>query len=158
MLIESADAMEALGERLGRAFAHTGGCIALRGGLGAGKTRFVRGLARGAAVDDPEIVSSPTYVLLNIYPATPPQKTLYHLDAYRIASEEDFEAVGLPDLLSPENIVAIEWPERIESLLPPDRLEMTIERSDDENHREVTLTPTGPATAAATAGLGDKPA
>src|SRR5438309_945802 len=91
----------ALGERLGR-LAAPGLCIALHGMLGAGKTHLVRGLARGAAVADEGLVSSPTYVLLNVYPAArgvAGSKTVFHLDAYRVAGEEDLAAVGFQEML-----------------------------------------------------------
>ena len=81
----------ALGRRVG-ALCEPGMCITLSGPLGAGKTHFVRGLAEGAGVADVGLVSSPTYVLLNIYPAdarNAEAKAVYHLDAYRLAGGED---------------------------------------------------------------------
>jgi tRNA threonylcarbamoyladenosine biosynthesis protein TsaE len=121
-------------------------CIALRGGLGAGKTQLVRGLARGAATADPSLVSSPTYVLMNEYPAGPNGLTVWHLDAYRVAGPDDFAAIGFEDLLrgdSGPGIVALEWPERIEELLPPDRLDIEIDRGDHENERLIRLSALG---------------
>src|SRR5690348_2230878 len=101
----------ALGRALGK-LAPTPLCIALNGQLGAGKTHLVRGIAAGAQVADPNLVSSPTYVLLNIYPAAPANphsKTVFHLDAYRTHSLADFEAVGLDELLEQPAITVIEW-------------------------------------------------
>src|SRR4051812_383864 len=72
-------------------------CIALEGELGAGKTQFARGVAEGAGVENPGLVSSPTYVLLNIYQG---HKPVYHLDAYCVAGPADFEAVGFEEILS----------------------------------------------------------
>ena len=74
-----------------------GECVALRGDLGAGKTQFVRGLVRGLG-GNPRAVSSPTFVLLNVYEAG--RLPVYHLDAYRVAGPDDFEAIGFSELLS----------------------------------------------------------
>ncbi len=90
-------------------------CIALHGNLGAGKTQLTRGIAIGVRVDDIRLVSSPTYVLLNIYPGTKP---VFHLDAYRVESDEDFAAVGFEELLAADGIVVVEWAEKIMPLLP----------------------------------------
>ena len=142
------------GRQLG-ALAQPGQCIALHGPLGAGKTHLVRGIASGAQVADPEIVSSPTYVLLNIYPADPANphsKTVYHLDAYRTHGAEDFAALDLGDFLSATDdaskeapgIVVIEWAARIGPLLPADHLAITLEPADDTT-RELAISASGPA-------------
>src|SRR6266446_6144022 len=73
-----------------------GACIALHGELGAGKTQFVRGLVRGLG-GNPRSVSSPTFVLLNVYDTG--RLPLYHLDAYRIHGADDFESIGFTELL-----------------------------------------------------------
>ena len=101
-----------------------GECAALYGDLGAGKTQFVRGLVRGLG-GNPRAVSSPTFVLLNVYEAG--RLTVYHLDAYRVSGADDFEAIGFSELLAQGGVVVVEWAERIESLLPPDRIEVRIE-------------------------------
>jgi tRNA threonylcarbamoyladenosine biosynthesis protein TsaE len=100
-----------------------GSCIALHGNLGAGKTQFVRGLVKGLGGDG-RAVSSPTFVLLNVYPT--PTLTVYHLDAYRVGGPEDFEAIGFPELLEQGGIVVVEWPERVEALIPPTALHIRI--------------------------------
>ena len=139
----------ALGQLIGQ-LAPPNTCIALHGNLGAGKTHLTRGIALGAAVEDPSLVSSPTYVLLNIYRESPAHnsKPVFHMDAYRISSEEDFAVVGFDELLTSNGIVVIEWAEKISHLLPPDRLEITIEPADTEEERLFTLTPTGQTSAA----------
>src|SRR5439155_26536453 len=82
-------------------------CLALYGDLGAGKTQFVRGLVRGLG-GNPRAVSSPTFVLLNIYDTG--RLTVYHLDAYRVAGADEFEAIGFAELLeAPGAIVVVEW-------------------------------------------------
>jgi tRNA threonylcarbamoyladenosine biosynthesis protein TsaE len=124
--------------------AHPNSCIALHGQLGAGKTHLTRGIAIGAGVDDPTLVSSPTYVLLNIYPG---KKPVFHMDAYRIASEEDFAAVGFEELLQAGGVAVVEWAEKVADFLPADRLELVMEPGESETERLLTATATGPASA-----------
>jgi tRNA threonylcarbamoyladenosine biosynthesis protein TsaE len=100
-----------------------GEVIALHGDLGAGKTHFVRGLVRGLGGAQ-RGVSSPTFVLLNVYDTG--RLTVYHLDAYRIHGSEDFESIGFAELLEQGGIVAVEWPERVESLLPTHQIRVSI--------------------------------
>ena len=98
---------------------------------------------------DSDLVSSPTYVLLNIYPGKhgdPGSKTLYHLDAYRTTGGEEFEALGFEEWLAEEAIVVVEWPSRIAALLPADRLEIHIETLD-ENTRLFRVIDHGPLAA-----------
>ncbi len=101
-----------------------GDCLTLQGDLGAGKTQFVRGLVR-ALGGDARRVCSPTFVLLNVYP-TPPM-TVYHLDAYRVRGDEDFEAIGFTELLDQRGLVVVEWPERIAGLLPRRRVSVRLD-------------------------------
>jgi tRNA threonylcarbamoyladenosine biosynthesis protein TsaE len=113
-----------------------GECIALHGDLGAGKTQFVRGLVRGLGGSE-RAVSSPTFVLLNVYPTG--RLKIFHLDAYRIHGPEDFEAIGFTELLDQAGIVAVEWPERIADLLPEKTIYVRIE-SIGESDREIEIT------------------
>jgi tRNA threonylcarbamoyladenosine biosynthesis protein TsaE len=103
---------------------------------------MVRGMARGAGADA-ALVSSPTYVLLNVYPAGTGGVAVYHLDAYRVGGEEDFAAVGFEELLESGGLVVVEWAERVEGLLPGDRVEVAIERGEDEGQRVVRVWGTG---------------
>jgi len=100
-----------------------GETIALHGDLGAGKTQFVRGLVRGLGGDE-RSVSSPTYVLLNVY-ATP-RFSVFHLDAYRVSGPDDFDAIGFTELLDQGGVVVVEWAGRVLDLLPPARIDVTI--------------------------------
>jgi tRNA threonylcarbamoyladenosine biosynthesis protein TsaE len=109
-----------------------GECVALDGDLGAGKTQFVRGLVRGLG-GNPRAVSSPTFVLLNVYDAG--RLTVYHLDAYRVGGADDFEAIGFTELLAQGGVVVVEWAARVESLLPPDRIRVTILPTGEESRR-----------------------
>ena len=101
-----------------------GECIALHGDLGAGKTQFVRGLVGGLG-GDVRSVSSPTYVLLNVYKTG--RLPVYHLDAYRVAGADDFESIGFPELLEQGGVVVVEWAGRIADLLPANHIAIEIE-------------------------------
>jgi len=83
--------------------------VLLSGELGAGKTAFVRGLARGLG-SDPEEVASPTFVLLTAYPGA---LTLHHADLYRLAGNGDERELGLEELPGPRGVLAVEWAERL---------------------------------------------
>ena len=86
-----------------------GEVVLLTGELGAGKTAFVRGLARGLG-GDPEEVSSPTFVLLTAYPG---RLTLHHADLYRLRGDGDERELGLEELPGPGGVLAVEWAERL---------------------------------------------
>jgi len=114
----------------------TGGeCIALNGDLGAGKTHFVRGLVKGLGASG-RAVSSPTYVLLNVYDT--PRMKVYHLDAYRVNGADDFDAIGFGELLDQGGVVVVEWASRVTDLLPADRIDITLEVTG-ENARTITV-------------------
>jgi tRNA threonylcarbamoyl adenosine modification protein YjeE len=100
-----------------------GECIALHGDLGAGKTQFTRGIVR-ALGGSPLAVSSPTFVLLNVYHT--PRFDVFHLDAYRASGPEELEAIGFGELLGQGGLVIVEWAERIAALLPADHLSIRI--------------------------------
>jgi tRNA threonylcarbamoyladenosine biosynthesis protein TsaE len=102
----------ALGERLARRL-DRGSVVALRGGLGAGKTCLTKGIARGLGID--ETITSPTYTIISEYRGRLP---LYHIDAYRLAGDEDFENLGGEELLFGGGVSVIEWSDRIPHSLP----------------------------------------
>jgi tRNA threonylcarbamoyladenosine biosynthesis protein TsaE len=123
-----------------------GDVIALEGELGAGKTTFVRGLAEGLGVDQ-AMVSSPTFVFINQYPATKGALAgghLTHVDAYRLISEEDLEPLGWDRLFDEAGRAAglsaavIEWPKRIEPALPRDCARVSI-TSEGSSHRRIEV-------------------
>ena len=102
-----------------------GAVVALRGELGAGKTCLVRGMA--AAIGTAAAVSSPTFTMVNEYEGTP---KIYHVDLYRIAEPREVMDLGYEDLFdSPDGICVVEWAERAEKLLPPKRLDLTLEHA-----------------------------
>ena len=104
--------------------------------LGAGKTVFSRGFARGIGIT--EQVSSPTYTIVQEYDI-PSGGRLYHLDLYRISGVESALAFGVDEFIDdPEAIRLIEWPMRIEGILPSDCIKVAIEHVDDTT-REITI-------------------
>ena len=119
----SVEQTRALGVRLGRIL--TGGeVIALIGPLGAGKTQWVKGLSEGAGVSDPDAVNSPTFVLVNEYAG---RVYLHHLDAYRLSGPADLIALGFDEMICSGSTVVVEWADRVISVLPEDRLTITLE-------------------------------
>ncbi len=100
---------EALGERFGRA-AQNGFVFALSGDLGAGKTQFVKGLARGLGIS--ARVHSPTFTLVNEYGGG--RLKLFHLDLYRLETREQILSAGIEEFLQPDGVSVIEWAERLE--------------------------------------------
>jgi len=112
-----------------------GECVALYGELGAGKTQFVRGLARGLGAN-PKRVSSPTFVLLNIYKGG--KLTVFHLDAYRVAGEGEFEGIGFAEMLEQNGVVVVEWAEKVKHLLPGKRVDVRI-KTTGKTTREITI-------------------
>ncbi len=109
-----------------------GECIALEGDLGAGKTQFVRGLLAGLG-GDPRTVSSPTFVLLNIYDTG--RLPVFHLDAYRVAGSEDFDAIGFGELLEQGGVVVVEWASRVTDLLPGSMIKVQLSVVDANTRR-----------------------
>ena len=107
--------------------------LAFHGGLGMGKTTFVRGLALGLGSLDE--VSSPTFSLVHEYRSTP---KLYHFDMYRVTSFDDLYSTGFFDYLETGAILAIEWSENIEDALPDRTIRVTFERLEEEKRR-ITL-------------------
>ncbi len=123
---EGEDETIALGAELGRVL-RAGDVVALHGELGAGKTRFVRGVARGMGID-PDGVSSPTFVLMNEYDGA--FLPLVHADAYRLRGADELESTGWDVAADGRAVVVVEWAERIESALPA---------VDDERRFDVRL-------------------
>ncbi len=131
-ITRSAEETIAFAEKIGRLL-HAGDVVAYRGGLGAGKTTFTRGLAMGIGLEDN--VTSPTFALVNEYRG---RVNLYHFDMYRISDSAELETTGFYDYPAEESIFAIEWSENIEDVLPNGTVYITIERIDDET-REITV-------------------
>ncbi|HHW02439.1 MAG TPA: tRNA (adenosine(37)-N6)-threonylcarbamoyltransferase complex ATPase subunit type 1 TsaE [Thermoanaerobacterales bacterium] len=120
---------EKLGEALGKRL-KAGDFLALTGDLGAGKTAFTRGVARGLGIL--EDITSPTFTIINQYEAPVP---LAHMDAYRLNSPEELENAGFYDYLE-DFVVVLEWADRVEELLPADVLWIYFTVLD-ENRRSI---------------------
>ena len=120
---------ESAGESLGASLSG-GDVVLLFGDLGAGKTAFVRGMARGIGASTDE-VSSPTFTIVQEYAAR--ATTLFHVDLYRLEPAE-IDDLGLDDLIAGDGIVAIEWADRWKGR-PEDAVEVRIEETEDERRR-----------------------
>ena len=116
----------ALGERLARGL-KPGSVVALYGGLGAGKTNFAKGIARGLGVT--ETITSPTYTIVCEYGACVGgfPVPLYHIDAYRLEGDEDFESTGAGEFIGSGGITIIEWSERIPRFIPENAITVKID-------------------------------
>jgi tRNA threonylcarbamoyladenosine biosynthesis protein TsaE len=130
-------ATETLGTLLGRAFIG-GEVIALIGPLGAGKTCFVRGIARGLGIL-PEDVASPTFTLVHEYDGRLP---MVHIDLFRVDAAEALNDLGLEEYLESAAVTVIEWADKTFALLPRDHLRITMEPVADDS-RQITLSPFG---------------
>jgi tRNA threonylcarbamoyladenosine biosynthesis protein TsaE len=124
---------EAAGETFGRSL-RAGTVVLLYGDLGAGKTAFVRGMARGVGAN-PDEVSSPTFTLIQEYAGR--AFPLYHVDLYRLAAAE-VEDLGLEDLLEANGVVAIEWAERWNAR-PIGAVEVWLEHLGEDRRRIRTI-------------------
>jgi len=120
-----------LGEKLGRLISQ-GITISLTGDLGAGKTTFVQGLAKGLGVPDSFYVTSPSYTIINEYPG---RVDLCHMDLYRLGSREELEYIGFDEIISQDKVIIIEWPGIIEQGLMSFNLDITIKVDEDFNRK-----------------------
>lgn len=116
--------------------------IALTGELGSGKTTFLQGLAKGLGIK--ERILSPTFIMMRQYPLVinhqPSIISFYHIDLYRVEDEKDIEGLGLEEIWSdPENIIAIEWAEKIKKILPKKRIDIHFKYLKDDK-REIKVT------------------
>ncbi|HET6520505.1 MAG TPA: tRNA (adenosine(37)-N6)-threonylcarbamoyltransferase complex ATPase subunit type 1 TsaE [Geminicoccaceae bacterium] len=142
-------------DALGRALApllRPGDLVCLRGDLGAGKSALARSLIRARAGGAEIEVPSPTFTLVQDYDL-PGGLHLWHVDLYRLASPDEAAELGLDDALRGGAVVLIEWPERIEGLLPADRLDVTLELPPAGGGGRVAHLTGGPGWADRLAGL-----
>lgn len=126
--------------------------IALYGDLGAGKTTFVQGFARGLGVPEEYYITSPTYNIINEYPVSCSDNgdglskesfTLYHIDLYRIASQDELEYIGFDDISSSDNsVIIIEWPDIIDENII--KFDIMIQINTDKHFgRQISFIPSG---------------
>ena len=124
---------EALGERLARSLPSGGAVVALYGELGAGKTAFVRGMARGLGVA--ERVVSPTFTIVNEYPG---ERELFHFDMYRLGGADELFDIGWEDYLARDGVCAVEWSENVPEAFDGSEICVTIEKTSDTG-RKITI-------------------
>ncbi len=118
---------------------HGATVVALYGELGAGKTSFTQGVAKAFGIKDH--ITSPTFVLEKIYRLKDSAyKNLIHIDAYRLSGHRDLSALGWDELVkNPENIIFIEWPERVLEALPVDMIRIYLEAGEKEEERRLKI-------------------
>ena len=134
-LTNSPEETESVGSALGRII-KPGTIIAYRGDLGAGKTAFTRGLARGLGADD--MVTSPTYTIVNEYLGG--RLPLFHFDMYRLRSADELFDIGWEDSLDRGGVCAVEWSEQVADAMPADTVYVTIARHpQQEDWRIITI-------------------
>jgi tRNA threonylcarbamoyladenosine biosynthesis protein TsaE len=122
--------------KAGELFAHTlvpGDVVALDGDLGAGKTVFVKGIAKGLGIMD--VIVSPTFTILREYEGAPP---LYHFDVYRIGSPDELFDIGFSEYLDGDGVCVIEWAGKAAELLPKRTVRVQIEKTGN-NTREIII-------------------
>ena len=127
---ETEDTGAALAERL-----EPGTVVAFTGDLGAGKTAFVRGLARGLGIR--ERVTSPTFTIVNEYEGG--RLPLFHFDMYRLGSADELFDIGWEDYLARGGVCAVEWSENIESALDAGCIRVDIRRGEADNQRRISI-------------------
>jgi tRNA threonylcarbamoyladenosine biosynthesis protein TsaE len=129
-----------IGEALGKLLA-PGDVVGLIGHLGAGKTVFAQGVAKGIGAKGR--VTSPTFTLIHEHYGRIP---LYHVDVYRLTTPADVETIGIEDYLYGDGAVLLEWADQVLSILPDERLDVMIKRpenEEDDNVREISIRPYG---------------
>ena len=140
-ITNSPEETEKIGAAVGRIIP-AGTVLAYRGDLGAGKTAFTRGLARGLGFT--EAVTSPTYTIVNEYLGG--RLPLFHFDMYRLSSADDLFDIGWEDYLDRGGVCAVEWSENVADAMPEGTVYVTIERAPEgENTRIITITGGGVA-------------
>ena len=134
-ITNSAQQTEQLGEKLGRILT-PGTVLAYTGDLGAGKTAFTRGLAKGLEI--PERITSPTFTIVNEYEGG--RLPLFHFDMYRLGSSDERFDIGWEDYLVRGGVCAVEWSENVEDVLDADTIRVDIRRGESDDQRRITIT------------------
>jgi len=138
---ESVEETRALGTKLADAL-DAGAVLALYGDLGTGKTHLVKGIAEGLDIP-PSSVRSPTFTILHTYENG--RRPLYHFDAYRVQTPDEFVELGFEEYVHGDGITCIEWADRVESLLPAHTLRLSLSHVDTHRRRIALHRPHGRA-------------
>ena len=124
---------------LGKLFSHElvrGDVVALYGNLGAGKTRFIKGICEGLGVRDH--IASPTFTIVHEYQSK--SFPVYHFDFYRMTSLQEIAALGFEEYLACDGLCLIEWADRAQALLPSHRYDVRMDLEDDPLTRNISIT------------------
>lgn len=140
IISHSAEQTRRLGARLGKLL-QPGDVVCLSGDMGAGKTVFTSGVGVGWGAHS--AVTSPTFNMVHQHSREKDDSTLYHLDCYRLQGPDDADSIGFDEILDGNGAVVIEWAERIESVLPDDRLWVDL-RVVEDNRRNFIIEASGP--------------
>ena len=133
-LTHSPEETEQLGEQLARLL-KPGAVVAYTGDLGAGKTAFTRGLAKGLGVSDR--VTSPTFTIVNEYEGG--RLPLFHFDMYRLSSSDELYDIGWEDYLARNGVCAVEWSEIVRDALDGDAIRVDLRRGEADEQRVITI-------------------
>ena len=133
-LTHSPEETEQLGERLARLL-KPGTVVAYTGDLGAGKTAFTRGLAKGLGVSDR--VTSPTFTIVNEYEGG--RLPLFHFDMYRLSSSDELYDIGWEDYLARGGVCAVEWSEIVRDALDADTIRVDLRRGETDGQRVIAI-------------------
>jgi tRNA threonylcarbamoyl adenosine modification protein YjeE len=125
------DSLEAWGRALGAALPRPA-VVTFSGELGAGKTTLVRAVCEGLGVTDASLVTSPTFALIQEYPA--PSGAIVHADLYRLRTDAELEGLGWDEIVATASVLLVEWPERAADTLPPGTI--SVELNHDPDHAE----------------------
>lgn len=139
IISNSARETEELGKKLG-ALLPAGAFVALRGGLGGGKTCFTRGVVASVAPQSAHLVASPTFAIMNSYPGAIP---VYHFDFYRMTGDNDIAELGFDDYFHGSGVCVVEWSERLSELLPDDRITVEFKYSPESDRRLISINASG---------------
>ena len=132
----SAEETEILGKQLGEQL-QPNAVLCFFGNLGAGKTTFIKGVVMGVQGSSELQVTSPTFTYLNIYEGALP---FYHFDLYRLRDADEFLSMGFEEMFYAEGVCGVEWSEKIETILPPEIVEVRIEHLGG-NKRKISISP-----------------
>ncbi|AAK80782.1 tRNA threonylcarbamoyladenosine biosynthesis protein TsaE [Clostridium acetobutylicum] len=138
-IVDSVDKTFSIGEQLG-ALAMPGDIVCINGDLGAGKTHFTKGIAKGLNIED--YITSPTFNIVNEYTG---RLKLHHFDVYRVNDPDEIYAIGFDEYIFSDAVSVIEWSHYISSIIPDEHIEVNIKKLLDmgPDYRKITITHTG---------------
>ena len=136
ILSRSPEETQEIGIEIGRSLTIPG-VVLLRGALGAGKTTLTRGIALGLGLDDPGVVNSPSFTIVNIYHGSCP---IYHVDLYRLEGKRDLYSVGIDEFMGTEGVTIVEWSEKLSSRIDA-AIEITLEDAGEDQRMLCIISP-----------------